>query len=193
MIQKQENSAEEIKDELAEQPSKAENPDNNDILKQIEDNPDEEKKKNDEANIKLIKFMVFRIKQKKYAIRAEEIREIVMDIPLFFVPFVPAYIRGFINRHGEPYTVFDLNVLFNQEELESSTYLVLNIKNDQLSLLITDVIEILKLPENEFHKITSEDEDVNYFMGSISPHDEEVFVLNLPEVLQRITQDLEGY
>ena len=96
----------------------------------------------EENEERTVKFLVFDIRGKKYALHAEDIREIVMDIPVFYIPFVPPYIRGLINRHGEPYTVFDLNVLFEKEKQDSSTYLILNLENDQLAFLISDIREI---------------------------------------------------
>jgi chemotaxis signal transduction protein len=118
------------------------------------------------------------------------VREIIGGIPTFYVPFTPPYIRGFINRHGEPYTVIDLTVIFERENLDSNTYLILKRDDDHLSLLISDVLEIVKIPESDLHKITSKAQDDDYFLGSISPQEEEIFVLNLESVLKKLEADL---
>ena len=162
---------------------------NDEIIKQLAktgpgDSRDEVKE------IKTKKFLIFQIKEKRYALYAEQIREIIIDVPRFYVPFVPPYIRGFINRHGEPYTIIDINVLFENEILDSSSYLILNIENDQAAILITDVCEIIKIPETEIHNITSRDEHHGYFSVSISLNNSEIFVLNLQNILDKISDDL---
>ena len=118
--------------------------DTNELLKGISDAGKNENLNNTDSNETISKLIVFRINQKVYALYANMIREIVLDVPLFYVPFVPSYIRGFINRHGEPYTVFDLNMLFEQQKLDSSTFFILNIEDDQVAFMINDVLEIQK-------------------------------------------------
>ena len=170
-----------------------ENIQNKDLLKKIEHSHDEAFKKEDAITIRLVKYMIISINDKKYAIHADDVREIIGGIPIFYVPFTPPYIRGFINRHGEPYTVIDLTVIFERETLDSSTYLILKRDDDQLALLISDVLEIAKLPESELHRITSKVQEDDYFLGSISPKDkEEIFVLNLDNVLKKLEADLGG-
>lgn len=163
--------------------------DNKDIVKKITDHKKGKGSALEAASV-IIKFLVFHIDGKKYALYAEQIREIVMDTPLFYVPFVPPYIRGFINRHGEPHTVFDLHVLFEKETLESATYLILNIEHDQMAFLISDVIEILKVPEGDVHLITSIDEMDSYFLGSITSGGSEIFILNLNSLVERLDSDI---
>jgi chemotaxis signal transduction protein len=165
---------------------------NEEILKTIESNDSGSKDGSDQVAEKIIKLLVFHVKERKFAIYADQIREIVMDTPLFFVPFVPAYIRGFINRHGEPYTVFDLNALIEKEKLEGETYLIMNVENDHFAFLITGIVEILKIPERGIHLITSKDEHDGFFAGSFTGKDGEVFILNLTSVLERLENDLES-
>jgi len=172
-------------------PRKIEN--NQEILKRIENSRSDSQNKDEAITIRLEKYMIIRIKDKKYALHADDVREIIGGIPIFFVPFTPSYIRGFINRHGEPYTVIDLTVLFERENLDSTTYLILKKDDDQLAILISDVLEIVKLPETELHKISSSINEDDYFIGSISPQEqEEIFVLNLQNVLKKLEADLSG-
>ena len=166
---------------------------NEDLLKKIEKSHDDAYKKEEAVKIRLVKYMLISINGKKYAIHADDVREIIGGIPIFFVPFTPPYIRGFINRHGEPYTVIDLTVIFEQETLDSATYLILKRDDDQIALLISDVLEIVKLPESDFHRITSKIQEDDYFTGSISPQgNEEIFVLNLENILKKLEADIGG-
>ena len=167
------------------------NLENAELLKKIELSAAAAAETEEAVTIRLVKYMIISINEKKYAIHVDDVREIIGGIPTFYVPFTPAYIRGFINRHGEPYTVIDLTVLFDREKLDSSTYLILKSGDDQLALLISDVLEIVKLPESEVHKLTSRVSEDDFFTGSIAPQErEEVFILNLDSVLKKLEVDL---
>ena len=163
---------------------------NDDLLGKLES----EQNKNQESGIvrdeKIEKFIVFQVAQKKYALYANDIREIILDYPLFFVPFVPPYVRGFINRHGEPYTVLDLNALFEQVKLESAAFMVINREHDQLAFVISEILEIAKLTENDSHLITEDTGEEGFFLGSISLHGQEIFIVDLETVLERLERDL---
>ena len=164
----------------------------NDLVNRIEEHQDKSNKEKEVQDIRYIKFLVFRIKEKKYAFYASEVREIVLDIPRFYVPFTPPYVRGFINRHGEPYTVIDPNVLFEKEANESSSYLILNMQDDHLACMISDIHEIMKVPENEIHLITAEEEEDGFFLGAITSEGEDIFIINLQSIVQRLEYDFEA-
>ncbi len=140
---------------------------------------------------KLVKFLIVQVREKRYAFHVEQIKEIVINAPLFFVPFAPSYIRGFINRHGEPFTVFDLNALFEKERLDSATFLISNLENDQIAFLASGIVEIIKVIESEVHLITSPDQHNDYFLGAISSKGAEIFILNLPSIISKLEHDLE--
>lgn len=163
---------------------------NKELLQRLEERGREQKKK-DEKTVEYRKYVVFSLGNSAYALPATDVKEISFDNTIYFVPFVPPYIRGFANRHGQPYTVFDLDLLFKNEKLESDTLLILNLPGDQACLLISDVNEIIKVPTNEVHTISSEDESSRYFLESVELEGKEVFVLNAPRLLERLERDLE--
>ena len=160
------------------------------LVNKIEEHQDTQKEE-EIQEVRYIKFLVFRIKEKKFALYASEVREIVLDIPRFYVPFTPPYVRGFINRHGEPYTVIDPDVLFEKEANESSTYLILNMQDDHVACMISDIHEIMKVPENDIHLITAEEEEDGFFLGAITSEGEDIFIINLRSIFQRLEYDFE--
>jgi len=164
--------------------------DNSEILTQITSKETSDSDPQSCEQETLLKFMIVLVKDKKYAFYVEQIKEIVTHVPLYFVPFVPSYIRGFINRHGEPHTVFDLNALFEGETLDSSTFLISNFENDQIAFLVSGVTEILKVPENEVHVITATDEHEGVFVGAVTSQGRDIFILNLPNIIERLENDL---
>ncbi|MGO8695035.1 MAG: chemotaxis protein CheW [Rectinemataceae bacterium] len=144
-----------------------------------------------ESERPLAKYVVFTVGPQSYALPADRVREISFDNELYFVPFLPAYVRGYANRHGQPFTVLDIRMLFEKTALDSSTLLILNVENDQLALLITDVDEIVKLPAESIHPLASEEESARYFAHSITVKEREVFVVDVGTLLQRLERDVE--
>ncbi len=163
---------------------------NDELLDRIEKEQSLDKKDRIVRDERIEKFIVFQVAGKKYALYANDIREIILDYPLFYVPFVPPYVRGFINRHGEPYTVLDLNALFEQERNESAVFMVINRENDQLAFIISEILEIAKLTEKNIHLITEDTGEEGFFLGSISLHEQEIFIVDLQKVLERLERDL---
>jgi chemotaxis signal transduction protein len=166
--------------------------DNNDIIDIINIKNSENEEDSAEKEKKIIKFIVFNIGESIYAIEANAIREIVLDISIFHVPFVPTYVRGFINRHGEPYTVIDLMILFEQRKLDSSTFLVLSDDDNPAAFLISEVVEIMKIPEDHVHYITSETFQQEFITGSVSAQEKkEILILDYKEIFKRLEADIE--
>lgn len=164
--------------------------DNSEIMQTLKERAREEKTaRRGETN--LAKYVLFLVGERRYALKAEEVREISFDNELYYVPFVPPYIRGYANRHGQPFTVYDVQMLFEGSALDSTTLLILDITDDQLALLITDVDEIIKLPPSEIHPLASNDDTARYFAHSITAREEEVFVLNVETLLERLERDVE--
>lgn len=137
------------------------------------------------------KFLVFMVDESKYAFRAASIKEIVMAAEIFYVPFVPPYIRGLINRHGEPYTIIDLKALFSNDSLESNKFLIMNIENDQIAFIMSDIVEIINIPCRELKDFNSTDSNNRYFSGSFSVGDDEVFIINLEAIGEKLEHDLQ--
>lgn len=164
--------------------------DNSEIMETLRKRAREERKtRTHQTN--LLKYVLFLVGERRYALKAEEVREISFDNELYYVPFVPPYVRGYANRHGQPFTVYDVQMLFEGSALDSTTLLILDVANDQLALLITDVDEIIKLPATEIHPLASNDETARYFSHSITAREEEVFVLNVETLLERLERDVE--
>ncbi|HOJ63256.1 MAG TPA: chemotaxis protein CheW [Spirochaetota bacterium] len=163
---------------------------NEEILKEIESKITELKKES--VNDKKVKFIIFYIDDKLYAMPGNVVQEIIIDYPVFYLPFVPDYIRGLLNRHGEPYTVIDLKSLFTGSELDGKTFLVLRNKIDNIAFIISGIYKIENILEDNIHPLTSKNENMDYFEGSITIDEEEVFIVNIKNIIDRIANDIEN-
>jgi len=143
------------------------------------------------AEERLVKYVVFTIGEKPYALEADKVREISLDNEFHYVPFLPPYVRGYANRHGQPYTVLDLCMLFEKRVLDSKSLLILNAADDQIALLVSDVDEIVRLPPGAIHPLASEEESARYFANAIAAKGREIFVLDIGTILHRLERDVE--
>jgi purine-binding chemotaxis protein CheW len=137
------------------------------------------------------KFVVFLIEDKRYAFRAELVREIVINNDIYFIPFVPPYIKGLINRHGEPHSVFDLRIILDNEPLTASKLLIMNYARDHVAFLISDVVRVVSIPESGVHSMPASEEQQT-FEGFISYEDSEIFIINAQDIYDRLQGDLQN-
>jgi len=137
------------------------------------------------------KFVIAGLVGATYAIPAASVREIVIDALVHYVPFVPPYIRGLVNRHGEPYTAVDLNVLLRKEAASGEqTLLVLNGNDDRLALLVSSVHEIVKVDEAGIYPITEKENEIGFLAGSVRLNDSDVFIVSIDGIKRRMEEDL---
>jgi len=144
-----------------------------------------------ETQEKTCKMLVFMLNENSYAFPAEQIQEIILSTSLHFVPFVPPYITGFINRHGEPFTVFDLSMLFENKKTEDPSYLIFKHEQDHIAVSICDVSEILTIKESSIHPMVSGNREEGFFTGAITIKEKEVFIIDIQQIINRLQHDLE--
>src|ERR1035437_7016141 len=90
------------------------------------------------------KYVLFRVGEARYALPAGQVREIAADLPRFPVPFTPVWVRGVLNRQGEPYALLDIQAMLGGGVLDAQVNLMLNLADDQVALLVSDVLEIVR-------------------------------------------------
>ncbi|HON77025.1 MAG TPA: chemotaxis protein CheW [Spirochaetota bacterium] len=137
------------------------------------------------------KLLIFQIDDRKYAVYADLVKEIVINHDLYFIPFVPPYITGLINRQGQPYTVFDLKMLFTNERLQASKVMIMKSDSDFIAFMITDVAEISGIPSSGINLVVSSETE-STFIGSCNLRGEEIFIINVQEIYNRLANDLQN-
>ena len=162
--------------------------DNAELLKKLETIDTAEQATTSET-VEAVPYLVFSADDARYAVESALVREILIETPMSFIPFVPPYVRGLINRHGEPYAVLDIHMFLTQQKLEASTYLILNLADDQVAFLITDIVEILRVAPSAFTRISADDGPSQYLAGSFTMDEGEILVLRLEGILDRLRDD----
>ena len=127
-----------------------------------------------------ITWLMFSINGKKYAIESSSVLEIIRDVTVYKLPFLPSYIEGVINRRGDPFTVLNPLIVTgaeNQEPIKEPLFIVLKRDDDQLSLHISDILFFYDTDEKDLHSILNNDEN-GFYIGTIDYNKEEIPVFN---------------
>ena len=124
----------------------------------------------------------------QYAIPAEKVKEILRDATVFPLPFVPPYVNGVLNRYGDPYVVIDSAVLEGKEAQKSFLFIVMN-DESHTCLRITDVKDFFTATEKDVVHF-SEAELSDYYDGTLNINGQEVFVLNVQAIIEKVGKEI---
>lgn len=95
-------------------------------------------------------YLIFSINNERYALKSSNINQIVRAQKVRSLPFVPKYVEGILNVHGNPYTVVNTLILDGEEntEIPGLTFIVLKRDDDQFCIHVSN-IELFFEPEDE--------------------------------------------
>ena len=151
---------------------------NEKIVEEIESKDSEKTVVVDEKT--MTTWLIFLISEKKYAIRSSDVLEIISDLSVYHLPFMPNYIEGVLNRRGDPFTVVNPNPIFdasNSAPPDKSLFMIFKRNDDQLSLHISDILLFTKIEDSELKLIPDATEE-SFFLGTVGYNNEEIPVLN---------------
>lgn len=134
-------------------------------------------------------FLLFSINLKKYAVSSNLVRELLREVDVFPLPFVPSYVDGVLNRYGDPYVVIDPALLFNSEKQNNSLFLVFNDEN-KISIRISDVYDFYTIPVSEINRFTEEKSE-QFFEGTFKYQSEDVLIIKKDAIVERVEKDFE--
>jgi purine-binding chemotaxis protein CheW len=135
------------------------------------------------------KFIFFRIGEVLYALPAEDVQEIMLNLPIHYLPFLPPYVRGLVNRLGEPVAVVDLQCFFGQIPLEGRAFLILKPHISKLAFLIDEVQDILSVASTDVGKLSAAFGNLNgYVRGMIRYREKDVLLLDEWAVIEAVKE-----
>lgn len=127
-------------------------------------------------------FLIFSINNYRYALRGSLIKQIVHAQKVRRLPFVPDYIEGILNVHGNPYTA--VNVLVMDEEpfpeIDGLTFIVLKRDDDQFCIHVSN-IELFFEPEKE-----------DIFEDRVKYRQEFIYFFDADRIEEKMRKDLSG-
>ena len=105
---------------------------------------------NNENGIVTCQLVVFKLANEEYALRIEEIKEVVLTPGITHIPQVPEYIRGVANVRGNILAIVDLQkrLGIEGESMDHSRFtLVLDDENHKVGILVQEVPNTVSIAE----------------------------------------------
>ena len=163
---------------------------NEEIVEQIVQKTEEKTEIIEEKN--MITWLIFSIGKKKYAVRSGDVMEIIRDVSVYKLPFMPSYIEGVLNRRGDPFTVINPLALFGEDDTtppKEPLFLILKRKDDESSLHISDILFFAEMEEGDMNVIPGNNEE-GFFLGTLVYGGDEIPVINTNAFELLIRKDL---
>ena len=153
------------------------------LIKNVKIEKTEEKQKDKKAV-----WLIFTIGEKRFAIPAENVKEILRDATVFPLPFVPPYVDGVLNRYGDPYVVINPAALECYEAPQSKLFIVLNDESHSC-FRITDVKDFFTATEKDVVHF-AEAELSEFYEGTLTVNGQDVFVLKVQDIIQKVGKEI---
>lgn len=133
-------------------------------------------------------LVVFSLHTELYGVDINVVREIIRMQDLTNVPETPAYVEGCINLRGSVTPVIDLRKrldLFVGEPTEDTRIVVVDVKNQNIGVIVDEVTEVLRIASDDIEPtssiITATDSD--YLLGIAKLEDRLIILLDLENAL----------
>mgnify|MGYP001410895280 CR=1 FL=1 len=137
-----------------------------------------------------LKLIVFRLKDKEYAIPVSQVNSIEKVLHITRVPNVAPYIKGVINLRGVVTPIIDLRRRFQFEEVEygeSTRVIIVSTNNMEVGLIVdaaNDVVDVQASqiePQPEVVGV----EEAEFISGVVKVDNRLLILLNLEKVLSQ--------
>lgn len=146
----------------------------------------------DQSALERTALLVFRVGGFWYAVRSDEIREIVEDLSVTEIPCVPEFVRGVVSIRGDIVSVTDaatlMGVLAGVRPVAGSTAIVLENSECATALVVDEVGGIIDVPASGVeaplpHMAHSQAEFVT---ASVFLGDRLISLVNVDRILQPV-------
>jgi purine-binding chemotaxis protein CheW len=131
-------------------------------------------------------YVEFGIESEQYAIRIQDIHEIIKMLEITQIPNVKSYVKGVINLRGKIVPVLSLRHLFEMEEKEyskSTRIVVVNHQEDTVGIIVDRVSKVTTFSDIQPPPDRVGGIDGNFFVGIGLTGSGLVGILRLDEVL----------
>jgi len=98
-------------------------------------------------------LVLFKLAEKKFAFYGSQIKEILAERPISWVPGCPASLEGVINYRGRVESVININHLLDtpSQETGKRTILIGRGKKMQSGILVDKLVDVLDVAESQIH------------------------------------------
>jgi len=146
----------------------------------------------DDESVNSEKYLIFTILDKLYSFPSRQIGEIALYDAVYPLPLMPSYVLGVINRYSVPYALFDIGLLLYKTSCPRKKVLVMKDSIDRIAFLIDDVNGIADVRQDNLlniEKSTESGDATEAVSASFDWNGSDVFVLDIPRILSRVSQE----
>lgn len=92
------------------------------------------------------KYLIFSSDGLMYGIKAEQVKDIITDYAITYVPHVPNYVKGVINLRGQIIPIIDMRLRLGKPPQNDNCIMVINVEGNQVGLLVDGVERMVDIP-----------------------------------------------
>ena len=157
-----------------------------DLERQVSDMQEKELNTGDK-----IQLIIFKLGSEEYALKIDQIKEVVLTPGIAKIPQTPSYVKGVANIRGTIIAIIDLNEKFMIEELNKGIgnyTLVVESEEFKVGILVKEVPNTLTVGEKEIERNLSilqysdlDDECIN---GIVKKGDRMIIVVDMMKMME---------
>lgn len=130
-----------------------------------------------------MQIVIFLLGEKHYGFKTEKVLEISKEANPTIVPNSPDWVEGLVNLRGDIVTMVNLSkVLQLDDTLCYNKFIILENNGEKIGLMVTDVIEVINMDEEEFQKVDNIEN--NGVVGIIKLDGEIVNIIDINNLLK---------
>ncbi len=92
------------------------------------------------------KYLIFSSDGLMYGIKAEQVKDIITDYTITYLPRVPDYVRGVINLRGQIIPVVDIRLRLGKPEQNNFCGIVVDVDGSMVGILVDMVEQMVDVP-----------------------------------------------
>ncbi len=131
-------------------------------------------------------YTLIEINSRKYALKTQNVLEIIKVMEMDYSHQMPSYILGLIEFEQKPVGVIDLREILKKERIVydlSAKILVIKTKNEIVSIICDKVCDIRKIQTEKIEPVPYQ-QDINFFDGMYQHDSENVYILNVDNIVE---------
>lgn len=151
----------------------------------------EENKETEVKNYARQQLIVFRLGNEEYALKIDQIKEIVLTPTVTKVPQTPSYVKGLANIRGNIIAILDLEEKFGVEGIQEKTgkyTLVVESETFKIGLMVNQVPNTLTVSENNIELAQDIVGDVssqsNYIQGIVKTDNRLIILIDVYQLMK---------
>lgn len=151
----------------------------------------EENKETEIKNYARQQLIVFKLGNEEYALKIDQIKEIVLTPTVTKVPQTPSYVKGLANIRGNIIAILDLEEKFKVEGIQEKTgkyTLVVESETFKIGLMVNQVPNTLTVTENNIELAQDIVGDVssqsNYIQGIVKIDNRLIILIDVYQLMK---------